>query len=135
MLKVFIACPYNQSDKSICYEQFTASTQVACALVKRNVAAYSPVTHNYSITAQQSDSSLPPSVWKNLRMQTLSFHSWADALLVVDLPDVQECAAIQEDIALFREAEKPVRFIDPNNYELQLDTLLDELMRSDLSRL
>ncbi|MCT4625640.1 DUF1937 family protein [Halodesulfovibrio sp.] len=135
MLKVFIACPYNQSDKSICYEQFAASTQVACALIKRNIAAYSPVTHNHSITAQQSESCVPSSVWKSLRMQTLSFHSWADALFVVDLPDVQECAAIQEDIALFRKAEKPVRFIDPNIFESQLDTLLDELMRSDSSRL
>lgn len=131
MLKVFIACPYTQSDKSICHEQFLVATKLASDVIAANAVAFSPVTHGHPIITQHTDSSIP---WKNLREQSLSFHNWADALLVVDLPSTSECAVIQEDIALFREAEKPVRFIDPSHIQNQLDTLLEEFKQSKLSR-
>ena len=132
MLKVFIACPYTQSDKSICHEQFEVATQLASNVIASNAAAFSPVTHGHPIILQHSDSSIS---WKKLRKQSLSFHNWADALLVVDLPSASECAVIQEDIALFREAEKPVRFIDPSHIQNQLETLLKEFKQSKSSRL
>lgn len=133
MLKVLIACPYNQSDKSICHEQFAAATQLAAAVLSRNILAYSAATHDHPIIAQHSGS-VPFEVKKNLRVLTLLTHTWADALLVVDLPSTSECPVTQEDIALFRNTEKPIRFIAPNNIDDQLDTLLEELERSASSR-
>ena len=133
MLKVLIACPYNQSDKSICHEQFAAATQLATAVLSRDVLAYSAVTHDHPILAQHSGS-VPSQVTMNLQKLTLLTHSWADALFVVDLPGTSECPVTQADIAFFRNAEKPIRFIAPNNIEDQLDTLFEELKRSVLLR-
>ncbi|MCT4533739.1 hypothetical protein [Halodesulfovibrio sp.] len=136
MLKVFIACPYSQYKKSIYCEQLAASAQLASALILRNVAVYSPATHNHSIyDASQPEDHVSSTMHENLRLQSLSFHSWADALFVIDFPETTSSGNIQEDITLFREAEKPVRFIDPSNIQSNLDTLLEELTQCDSPRL
>ncbi|SIN94124.1 DUF1937 family protein [Halodesulfovibrio marinisediminis] len=141
MLNIYLTCPYTYSDKSICREQFDVAAQLASQVIASGELIFSPVLLGHPIILQHT--SFPTtsyeewalSAWEKIRHQAESLHSWADALLVVDLEGTSECTQVQLDIALFRKAEKPVRFVKPTHVQNQLVTLLEELKRSKLSRL
>lgn len=140
MLNIYLTCPYTYSDKSICREQFEIATQLASQVVASGAFIYSPVIYGHPIVQQHT--SLPTTsyeewahyAWEKIRLQAEFFHAWADALLIADLSEVSECSQVQLDIAFFRKAEKPVRFIKPAHTQTQLSTLLNEFERSKLLR-
>lgn len=141
MLNIYLTCPYTYSDKSTCREQFEIAAQLASQVIATGAFVFSPVLLGHPIILQHN--SFPTTsyeewalfTWKKVHCQAESLHSWADALLVADLTDTSECIQVQLDIALFREAEKPVRFIKPAHTQSQLTTLLKEFKRSKQSRL
>ncbi len=136
MLNIYLTCPYTYSDKSICREQFEIAAQLASQVIATGAFIFSPVLLGHPVILQHT--SFPTTsyeewalfTWKNVRRQAETLHSWADALLVADLTDTSECAHVQLDIALFRRAEKPVRFIKPTHIQSQLTTLLKEFKQS-----
>ncbi|MEZ6853658.1 DUF1937 family protein [Halodesulfovibrio aestuarii] len=123
MINLLLTCPDINSNSSNELIQFNIVSRTVAQIMSNGMGVFSPALHKYSIE-KNSKSSLESSFWKQFHS---SFLSWADALLVLDLPEVDNCFEVQEVITIFRNAEKPVRFITPDLSNAQLGVLLSDL--------
>ncbi len=125
LLRVYLAIPY------------TADPQLSFETVNR-VAAHLIQTHRWnvfspiSMTHPMAVIGKLPGDWSFWGQFDEEYIAFCDVLLIVALSGWEDSKGVRAELALARRLGKPVRLIDPDNYEItDLEDGVDPFVRSD----
>ena len=114
---VYLATPYSRFRGGI-DEAFVAACRVAAELVKKGVSVYSPIAHTHPIAVHGGIDPLDHDLWLKFDAAMMAV---ADCCVVAMLPSWRSSRGIGIEIASFREAGKPVFYLDPVTMEISED--------------
>lgn len=108
---LYLATPYTKYPQGI-EEAFEDACELCGELLRQGVTAYSPIAHTHPIAMHSGLNPLDHSIWlpfDRVRMDK------ADAILVAQMDGWEDSFGIAHEIDVFREAGKPVYYLDPSS--------------------
>lgn len=110
MIDIYIATPYNDPDPAVCRARFEAVTRYAAHLVKSGLTVYSPITHSHPMAEALPSLGLG---WTHWQRHDMAYIPMCAAIHVLMLPGWKESTGVQAEIVIFKEAGKPVLYVNP----------------------
>lgn len=95
---VYVAGPYMHEDPAIREERFNKLTEFTGELMKDNVHAFSPITHNHPIAVRID----LPKDWNFWRIYDLAMLSLCRAMIVMRLPGWEKSVGVNAEIEFAR---------------------------------
>ncbi len=111
---VYLASPYTNYPHGL-QTACEHICSVAARLIDRNIAVYSPIAHSHPIAIHGQIDPICHFVWLRLDQAMIRV---CDALLIAKLTGWRDSLGIKKETQWFREAGKPVFYIDPHNMEM-----------------
>ena len=105
---IYLACPYSHDDPAVKVERFEAVNRVASELMNAGNPVFSPISHTHPIAIAGG----LPGGWEFWEPYDRWFIERCDAVYVLMLLGWQESTGVQAELALAREYNTPVMFID-----------------------
>jgi hypothetical protein len=106
-VRVYLACPYSVTighSKSWEAVRFELANIAAMALINRGAVVFSPISHSHPIALTQPVAKNTHSLWLS---QDFEFLKWADLMVILDLPGVDESYGVRREIQFCSEHLKP----------------------------
>ncbi|MRH91273.1 DUF1937 family protein [Nocardia sp. SYP-A9097] len=99
MRKIFLACPYSNSDPAIVYVRFLQCNEVAATIVRSGHAVFSQVSMSHPINeALGEESAVVGKLWAPI---DAVFMEMMDELIVLDVPGWDQSSGIKREIEFF----------------------------------
>lgn len=111
---IYLATPYSKYEKGITYA-FADAACLTGQLLKRGVKVYSPIAHTHPIAIYANINPLDHAIWLPFDQAIMTK---ADALLVAKMDGWNVSYGIGEEIKFFKQAEKPIFYLNPNTFEV-----------------
>lgn len=116
----YLATPYSKYPQGITHAYLDACC-LAARLLQAGMVSYAPIAHMHPIAIHGHIDPLDHSVWLPFDEVMMSR---CDELLVARMEGWDESQGIAHEIAFFRRAGKPVRFLNPADLSIRDDPLL-----------
>lgn len=107
---VYLATPYSLYPAGLDAAAHEAA-RIAGGLMRAGVAVYSPIAHSHAIAAAAGIDPTDHDIWMQLDAPMMAL---ASALCVARMAGHAESRGVAHEIAVFREAAKPIIYLDPD---------------------
>ncbi|WP_329408591.1 DUF1937 family protein [Nocardia vinacea] len=106
MRRIFLACPYSNSDPEIVHERFLRCNEVAATIVRSGHAVFSQVSMSHPINeALGEEAAVVGKLWAPI---DAVFMEMMDELVVVDIAGWEQSSGIKREIEFFRSRSRAV---------------------------
>ena len=108
MKKIYLACPYTDSDFNVSIKRFDIVNKVAGELMNEGYIVLSPISHTHPIACVCD----LPKDWEFWERQDREFIRWADEVFVLRLDGWLDSIGVRAEINFAIKMKKPVRYLD-----------------------
>lgn len=112
---IYLATPYTKYPSSI-EMAFQHAAMLAARLLSAGLKIYSPITHTHPIAKYGGLSATDHTIWLAFDRAMIAK---SDALLVAKMPTWDSSFGIAYELKLFKLAEKPVFYLDPDTMTVE----------------
>jgi hypothetical protein len=106
---LYLASPYSHAQAAVRDERFRAVCAQAAGMMRDGQILFSPIAHTHPILLAGE----LPTGWDFWERVDRAFLRRCDCLAVLMLPGWQESVGVQAEIAIARELNIPVSFLEP----------------------
>jgi hypothetical protein len=109
---VYLACPYTDADVDVRRGRFEAATIAAADLIRQGRIVYSPITmtHPIDVVLAGEANTLGSDYWVAFDE---AFMGMCSEMVVLTLDGWKNSSGVAREIDYFRQAGKPIRYMDP----------------------
>lgn len=108
-MNIYLACPYSHPSAEMRHLRFQVVSSIAGDLIRRGLTVFSPITHGHAISLFSPSI---PGDWQFWKEVCHSFLSWAEMLLVVDIPGREASVGVNAEIALTEDIGLIIEILD-----------------------
>jgi hypothetical protein len=106
---IYLASPYTKYKPGI-WQAYMEAARIAGVLTGLGVQVYSPIAHSHPLALYGNLDPLDGKLWQRVDAPFLAL---CDECLVAKMDGWQESSGVTHEIAEFKKAGKPVRYLDP----------------------
>jgi nucleoside 2-deoxyribosyltransferase len=103
----YLAAPYSHPDPEVKKWRLETVAKIACALFKRGIWVFSPLTHNMTIDVNGINGT-----WQQWGEFDLEMLSRCDKLIILKLPGWEESKGVQDEVEYAKKLGLPIETLD-----------------------
>lgn len=131
-MNIYLACPYSHPSAEMRHLRFQVVSRIAGELIEQRLTVFSPITHGHAISLF---SPALPGDWGFWEPHCYSFLSWAEMLLVVDIPGREASVGVNAEIALAEDIGLIIEILDKDYCLHILESVKTETLLSGEDKL
>lgn len=122
---IYLACPYTHPTMDERISRFEESARAAAYLIHQGRFVYSPITmtHPIDLVMAAENDTMGSDYWVNFDE---AFMDVCSEMVILTIPGWSESRGIRREIDYFRNAGKPVRFLNRSGQTFSLDDAPNE---------
>jgi hypothetical protein len=121
MKKIYLAIPYSHPDSDVMQKRFEVANMMAGMLMNMGYLVFSPISHSHPIEQALIVNGGIKRPWEFWKKQDESFVRWCDEVYVGTVEGWKESVGVNAEIKIAQELNKPIFFINSDNFEVLSD--------------